>query len=143
MSLLMPKRTKYRKAHRGRMKGIAQAGNEVAFGDYGIQALEPAWITAEQIESCRTTIVRELERNSKVWIRIFPDKPVTKKPAESRMGKGKGDVEDWVAVVKPGRILFEIAGVNREQAERVTKLVSYKLPIHVRLRERLRLGGEK
>jgi large subunit ribosomal protein L16 len=143
MSLLMPKRTKYRKAHRGRMKGVAQAGNEVTFGDYGIQALEPAWITAEQIESCRTTIVRELERNSKVWIRIFPDKPITKKPAESRMGKGKGDVEDWVAVVRPGRILFEMAGISREQAERVTQLVSYKLPIHVRLRERLRLGGEK
>ncbi len=139
----MPKRTKYRKAHRGRMKGVAQAGNEVTFGDYGIQALEPAWITAEQIESCRTTIVRELERNSKVWIRIFPDKPITKKPAESRMGKGKGDVEDWVAVVRPGRILFEMAGVSREQAERVTQLVSYKLPIPVRLRERLRLGGEK
>jgi len=139
----MPKRTKYRKAQRGRLKGIAQAGHEVAFGDYGIQALEPAWITAEQIEAARQAIVRELERNSKVWIRIFPDKPITKKPAESRMGKGKGDVEDWVAVVRPGRILFEIAGVEREQAERVAQLVSYKLPIHVRLRERLRLGGEK
>ncbi len=143
MALLQPKRTKYRKVHRGRRTGIAIAGSEVAFGEYGIQALEPAWITTQQIEACRTTIVRELERNAKIWIRIFPDKPITKKPAETRMGKGKGDVDNWVAVVKPGRIMFELSGITRRQAERAHQLASYKLPIRTRLRERLRLGGEK
>lgn len=143
MSLLFPKRTKYRKMHRGRRKGLAQAGNEVAFGEYGIQALEPGWVTAQQIEACRTTLVRELERNARIWIRIFPDKPVTKKPAETRMGKGKGDVDHWVAVVRRGRILFELGGLTREQAEEAHRLVSYKLPIRTRLRERLRLGGER
>lgn len=142
LALLAPKRTKFRKAHRGRRKGIALSGNSVDFGEYGIQALEPAWITDRQIEATRTTLVRELERNSKLWIRVFPDKPVTKKPAESRMGKGKGDIEHWVAVVKPGRILFEISGVSRRQAERLNRLASYKLPIGTRLRTRLKLGGE-
>lgn len=125
------------------MRGVATSSNEVDFGEYGIQALDPAWITDRQIEACRTTMVRELERNSKIWIRIFPDKPATKKPAETRMGKGKGDVDHWVAVVTPGRILFEVSGVSREQAKRINQLVSYKLPIATRLRERLRLGGEK
>lgn len=143
MALLFPKRTKFRKSHRGRRTGVALAGCDVAFGEYGIQALEPAWMTARQIESCRTTIVRELDRNSKVWIRVFPDKPVTKKPAETRQGKGKGDVDHWVAVVKPGRILFEISGVDRAKAERIQQLVSYKLPFATRLRERLKLGGER
>jgi len=142
LALLFPKRTKFRKTHRGRRKGIASAGNEVAFGEYGIQALEPAWMTARQIESCRTTMVRELDRNSKVWIRVFPDKPITKKPAETRQGKGKGDVDHWAAVIKPGRILFEISGVNRAKAERIQQLVSYKLPFRTRLKERLKLGGE-
>jgi len=143
LALLFPKRTKFRKAHRGRRKGIASAGNEVAFGEYGIQALEPAWMTARQIEACRTAMVRELDRNSKVWIRVFPDKPITKKPAETRQGKGKGDVEYWAAVIKPGRILFELSGVDRAKAERIQQLVSYKLPFRTRLRERLKLGGER
>lgn len=143
LSLLAPKRTKFRKAHRGRRKGKALAGSEVAFGEYGIQALEPAWVTDKQIEACRTTMVRELERNSKIWIRIFPDKPVTKLPAETRMGKGKGDVDHYVAVVKPGRILFEVSGVTRAQAERIQQLVSHKLPLKTRVRDRLKLGGER
>jgi large subunit ribosomal protein L16 len=134
---------KFRKDHRGRMTGKAVAGSEVAFGDYGIQALEPAWITAQQIEACRTIMVRELDKNSKVWIRIFPDKPITKKPAETRMGKGKGDPVGWCAVVKPGRILFEISGVDRAKAEEIQRLVDHKLPIKTRLRERLKLGGER
>lgn len=143
MPLLLPKRRKYRKDQRGRRKGKAGCGTTVAFGSWGIQALEPAWITSEQIEACRTTIVRQVERGSKVWIRIFPDKPVTKTPAETRMGKGKGNPESWVAKVTPGRIMFEIAGVNKKKAERVHKLVSYKLPIKTRLRGVMRLGGEK
>ncbi|MFQ5793762.1 MAG: 50S ribosomal protein L16 [Candidatus Bipolaricaulia bacterium] len=141
--MLFPNRRKYRKDHRGRRKGRASRGATVVFGDYGIQALEPAWITSQQIEAARTTITRHTHRDSKVWIRIFPDKPVTKKPAETRMGKGKGDVDRWVAVVKPGTILFEIAGVNRAQAERIEQLVSRKLPIATRLREKFLLGGER
>lgn len=141
--LLAPKFTKFRKAHRGRRKGKALSGAEVAFGDYGIQALEPAWITDRQIEACRTTLVRQLDRDSKIWIRIFPDKPVTKKPAETRMGKGKGDVDHHVAVVKPGRIMFELSGIAKAKAEELQRLISHKLPIKTRLRERLRLGGEK
>lgn len=125
------------------MRGVATTGHEVNFGEYGIQALEPSWISNRQIESCRTTMVRELERNSKIWIRIFPDKPVTKKPAETRMGKGKGDIDHYVAVVTPGRILFELSGVSRQQAERINQLVSYKLPIATRLRRRIKLGGER
>ncbi len=142
MALLAPRRRKFRYEHRGRRKGKAIAGSEVAFGEWGIQALEPAWITDRQIEACRTTIVRELDRGGRVWVRIFPDKPITKKPSEVRMGKGKGNLEGYVAVVKPGRIMFEIAGVDREKAEEICRLVSYKLPIRTRLRERLRFGGE-
>jgi large subunit ribosomal protein L16 len=143
MALLFPKRTKYRKFHRGRTKGKATRGNEVSFGQYGIQALAPAWITAQQIEACRTTITRQTHRDSKVWIRIFPDKARTKHPAEARMGKGKGAVDHWVAVVKPGRILFEIGGIGQEEAKRVHELVSHKLSIPTRLKERTVLGGEK
>ena len=143
MPLLFPKRRKYRKDQRGRRKGISIAGSRVAFGDWGIQALEPAWITAHQIEACRTTIVRAIGRGGKVWIRIFPDKPVTKTPAETRMGKGKGNPEDWVAKVLPGRIMFEMAGVDQQKAKRIAELVSHKLPIKTRLRSRLRLGGEE
>jgi len=142
MALLFPKRTKYRKQHRGRMKGVATRGNEVAFGDYGIQSLSPAWITRQQIESARTTLARATHRG-KVWIRIFPDKPYTKVAAESRMGKGKGGVENWVAVVRPGNVLFEFAGVSLPEAKRIHKLVAYKLPIPTRLRTRFSLGGEK
>lgn len=142
MALLFPKRTKHRKFHRGRMKGKATRGSEIAFGEYGIQALAPAWITGRQIEACRTTIARQTHRDSKIWIRIFPDKSVTKHPAEARMGKGKGPVDHWVAVVKPGRILFEIAGIGEAEAKRVHKLVSHKLPISTRLKRKSVLGGE-
>lgn len=127
--MLMPKRVKYRKAHRGRMKGKATRGNRVSFGEFGLQALEPAWITSRQIEAARRAIVRHVRRGGKLWIRVFPDKPVTKKPAESRMGSGKGSVDHWVAVVKPGRVLFEIAGVREEQAREAFRLASHKLPI--------------
>ena len=143
MPLLQPRQTKHRKQFKGNMRGVATSGHEVNFGEYGIQALEPSWISNRQIESCRTTMVRELERNSKIWIRIFPDKPITKKPAETRMGKGKGDIDHYVAVVTPGRILFELSGVSRQQAERINQLVSYKLPIKTRLRRRIKLGGER
>ncbi len=131
--MLMPKRVKYRKQHRGRMKGLAQRGNFVAFGDYGLQALEPAWITARQIEAARRAIVRRLRRGGKYWIRIFPDKPVTKKPAETRMGSGKGNVDHWVAVVKPGRVIFEVAGVRRDVALDALRLAAHKLPIHTQV----------
>lgn len=142
MALLFPKRTKYRKFHRGRMKGKATRGQKIAFGEYGIQALTPAWITARQIEACRTTIARKTHRDSKIWIRIFPDKAITKHPAEARMGKGKGPVDHWIAVVKPGTILFEIAGIGEAEAKRVHELVSHKLPIPTRLKRRIVLGGE-
>jgi large subunit ribosomal protein L16 len=127
--MLMPKRVKYRKHFRGRMKGRATRGAEVAFGDYGLQALEPSWITSRQIEAARRAIVRHVRRRGKLWIRIFPDKPVTAKPAETRMGKGKGTVDHWVAVVKPGRVMFEIAGVSEEAAREAMRLAAYKLPI--------------
>ncbi|UCF10932.1 MAG: 50S ribosomal protein L16 [Candidatus Bipolaricaulota bacterium] len=140
--MLFPKRTKHRKMHRGRMTGKATRGNEVTFGEYGIQALAPAWITGQQIESCRTTITRQTHRDSKIWIRVFPDKPITKHPAEARMGKGKGPVDHWVAVVRPGRILFEIAGIGEREAKRVHELVSHKLPIPTRLKRKTVLGGE-
>jgi large subunit ribosomal protein L16 len=130
--MLQPKRLKYRKQHRGTRKGKATAGYYLAFGEYGLKALEPAWISARQIEAARVTIVRQLRKGGRLWIRIFPDKPVTKKPAETRMGKGKGNVEEWVAVVKPGRILFEIAGVNEEEAREILRLASFKLPIKTR-----------
>ncbi len=129
---MMPKRTKYRKQHRGRRKGMATAGHYLAFGEYGLKAMEAAWITANQIEAARMAITRYLKKGGKLWIRIFPDKPVTKKPAETRMGKGKGNVDHWVAVVKPGRILFELAGVPEEAAREAFRLASFKLPIKTR-----------
>ncbi len=129
--MLQPRRVKYRKIHRGRRKGKAQAGNTVAFGEYGLQALEPAWLTSRQIEAARRAIVRHIRRGGQVWIRIFPDKPVSKKPAETRMGGGKGSPDHWVAVVKPGRILFELAGVKEETAKEALRLASHKLPIDV------------
>ncbi len=128
--MLMPKRVKYRKAHRGRMKGKARRGAEVSFGDYALQALEPSWITSRQIEAARRAIVRHVRRGGKLWIRVFPDKPVTNKPAETRMGSGKGNVDHWVAVVKPGRVLFEIAGVEEETAREAFRRASQKLPIN-------------
>jgi large subunit ribosomal protein L16 len=127
--MLMPKRVKYRKQMRGRMKGRATRGTHVVFGEYGLQALEPAWITARQIEAARRAIVRHVRRRGKYWIRVFPDKPVTAKPAETRMGKGKGSVDHWVAVVKPGRIMFELSGVSEEMAREAMRLASHKLPI--------------
>lgn len=127
--MLMPKRVKWRKQMRGRMRGNAQRGNEINFGDYGLMALEPAWIDSRQIEACRRAVTRHIKRRGKVWIRIFPDKPVTAKPAETRMGKGKGSVEKWVCVVKPGRILFEMQGMSEEVAREALRLASYKLPI--------------
>jgi len=125
----MPKRVKYRKAQRGRMKGIALRGDRINFGQFGLRALEPAWLTAQQIEAARVALTRSLKRGGKIWIRIFPDKPITKKPAETRMGKGKGAPVGWVAVIKPGRVLFEIEGVTRSDAEIAMKLASHKLPI--------------
>ncbi|MGB9767628.1 MULTISPECIES: 50S ribosomal protein L16 [Dictyoglomus] len=139
--MLMPKRVKYRKQHRGRMKGKASRGNRVVFGDYGIQALAPAWITSEQIEAVRRTLTRHAGKNGRVWIRIFPDKSVTARPAESRMGGGKGDVKGWVAVVKPGTILFEIGGVSKEVAMEAIRIAGSKLPIKTRLVTR-EIGGE-
>ena len=140
--MLQPKRVKYRKMHRGRLKGVATANTEVTFGDYGLKALEPAWITARQIEAARIAITRNV-RHGKVYVRIFPDKPFTKKPAETRMGGGKGNVEGWVAVVKPGRILFEVGGVTREEAMEALRLASHKLPIATRVvaRDRLAMMG--
>lgn len=131
--MLMPRRVKYRKQQRGRLKGKAKRGTTVAFGEYGLMALEPAWITARQIEAVRVTLVRKIKKEGKIWIRIFPDKPVTKKPAETRMGKGKGNVEFWVAVVKPGRIMFEIGGAKPELAVEALRLASYKLPIKCKI----------
>jgi large subunit ribosomal protein L16 len=127
--MLMPKRVKYRKQMRGRMKGKASRGTEIAFGEYGLQALEPAWITARQLEAARRAIVRHVRRRGKYWIRVFPDKPVTAKPAETRMGKGKGSVDHWVAVVRPGRIVVELGGVSEEMAREAMRLASHKLPI--------------
>lgn len=127
--MLMPKRVKYRKQMRGRMTGKAYRGGEVHFGEFGLQAMEPGWVSARQIEAARRTIVRALKRRGKVWIRIFPDKPFTKKPAETRMGKGKGNVEYWVAVVKTGRILFEVGGLPEDMAKEALRLASYKLAI--------------
>ncbi len=134
--MLMPKRVKWRKQQRGRRKGMASRGASISFGEYGLQALEPGWITNRQIEAARIAITRALGRGGKVWIRVFPDKPLTVKPAETRMGKGKGNPEYWVAVIKPGRIMFEIEGVPRESAQRAIKLASQKLPIKVRFVER-------
>lgn len=127
--MLVPKRVKYRKAQRGRMKGRANRGATVVFGEYGLMALEPAWITARQIEAVRVTLTRFLRKGGKLWIRLFPDKPVSKKPAETRMGKGKGAPEFWIAVVKPGKILFEIEGITASEAKEAMRLASHKLPI--------------
>jgi large subunit ribosomal protein L16 len=140
--MLMPKRVKYRKQMRGRMKGKALRGAEVHFGDYGLQALEPGWISARQIEAARRTIVRAIRRKGKVWIRIFPDKPITHKPAETRMGKGKGNVEYWAAVVKPGRIMFEIGGLPNDVAKEALRLASYKLSIKTKIVTSPELAGE-
>jgi large subunit ribosomal protein L16 len=131
--MLMPKRVKFRKAHRGRRKGYAKRGSSVAFGDFGLKSLEPAWITSRQIEACRVALSRKMKRDGRVWIRVFPDKPVSKKPLETRMGKGKGAPEFWVAVIKPGRILFEVSGVTREVANDALQLCSHKLPIKTKV----------
>ncbi len=139
--MLMPKRTKYRKQMRGRMKGKAGRGTRVVFGDYGLQALEPGWVTARQIEAARRALVRYMKRRGKVWIRIFPDKPVTQKPAETRMGKGKGAVDHWVAVVKPGRILFEISGLDEEGAREAARLATHKLAIKTKFAVRTETVG--
>ncbi|HBM75560.1 MAG TPA: 50S ribosomal protein L16 [Clostridiaceae bacterium] len=130
--MLMPKRVKHRKVQRGRMTGKALRGNKLAYGEYGMVALEPAWITSQQIEAARVAITRFLKRGGKVWIKIFPDKPVTEKPAETRMGSGKGSPEYWVAVVKPGRVLFEVSGVSEEDAREAIRLASHKLPIRTK-----------
>ena len=130
--MLSPRRTKFRKQQRGRMTGLATRGSEIAFGQYGLQAIEPSWITSRQIEACRRAMNRYLKRGGKIWIRIFPDKPVTMRPAETRMGSGKGSPEFWVAVVKPGRILFEIGGVPEDIARESMRLAMHKLPIKVK-----------
>ncbi|MDE6519275.1 MAG: 50S ribosomal protein L16 [Ruminococcus sp.] len=127
--MLLPKRVKYRRVHRGRLKGKAYRGNKVTYGDFGLQALEPSWITSNQIEAARIAMTRYIKRGGKVWIKIFPDKPITEKPAETRMGSGKGSPEYWVAVVKPGRVLFEIKGVPEETAREAMRLAMHKLPI--------------
>ncbi len=131
--MLMPKRVKYRKQFRGRMRGKAKGATTLQNGEFGMQALEPAWITSRQIETVRRVVVRHMKRRGKVWIRIFPDKPVTAKPAETRMGKGKGAVDHWVAVVKPGRIMFELAGVPEDVAREALRLAAYKLPIRTQV----------
>lgn len=135
--MLMPKRTKYRKQFRGRMKGKAHRGAAVQFGEYGLQALEPAWITSRQIEAARRAMVRYIKRRGKIWIRIFPDKPITQKAAETRMGKGKGSVEYWAAVVKPGHILFEMGGTDEAVAREALRLASHKLPIRTKFVKRI------
>jgi len=139
--VLVPKRVKHRKQHRGTMAGKSKA-NTISFGEYGLQALEPAWITNRQIEAARIAMTRYIKRGGKVWINIFPDKPITAKPAETRMGSGKGTPEHWVAVVKPGRIMFELAGVSEEIAREAMRLASHKLPIKTKFVKREDLGGE-
>ncbi len=138
--MLMPKRVKYRKAQRGRMKGVAVRGSTLAFGDYGLKALEPGWVTNRQIEAARVSLARSLKRGGKIWIRVFPDKPVTKKPAETRMGKGKGNPEFWVAVVKPGRILYEMEGATEADAREALRLAGQKLGIATKLVSRARVS---
>ena len=141
--MLMPKRVKHRKQFRGRMKGKATRGNKITYGEYGIVALEPAWIKSNQIEAARIAMTRHIKRGGKVWIKIFPDKPVTTKPAETRMGSGKGTLEYWVAVVKPGRVMFEISGVNEEVAREALRLATHKLPCKCKVVSRAELeGGE-
>jgi large subunit ribosomal protein L16 len=139
--MLMPKRVKFRKMQRGRRRGKATRGASVAFGDFGLKAMEPGWITQRQIEASRVALTRMMKREGKVWIRIFPDKPVTKKPAETRMGSGKGVPEGWVAVIKPGRILFELGGINRATAQEALTLAMHKLPIRTRFVTRIDYEG--
>ena len=141
--MLLPKRVKHRRVQRGRLKGKATRGNKVSNGDYGLQALEPAWITSNQIEAARIAMTRHIKRGGKVWIKIFPDKPITEKPAETRMGSGKGSPEYWVAVVKPGRVLFEIAGVDEELAREALRLAGNKLPIKCKFVTKEEKGGEQ
>ena len=142
--MLMPKRVKYRRVQRGRMTGKALRGNKVTYGDFGLQAQEPAWITSNQIEAARVAMTRYTKRGGKVWIKIFPDKPITQQPAETRMGKGKGSPEYWVAVVKPGRVMFEIGGVSEEVAREALRLASHKLPIKTKMVKKVEAekGGE-
>lgn len=142
--MLMPKRVKHRKVHRGRMKGKAHKGNTLAYGDYGLQALEPCWMTANQIEAARRAMTRYIKRGGNIWIKVFPDKPVTEKPAEVRMGSGKGNPEYWVAVVKPGRVLFEMAGVPEDIAREAMRLAAHKLPIKTKFiaRDNMEMDGE-
>ncbi|MEE0681506.1 MAG: 50S ribosomal protein L16 [Candidatus Gastranaerophilaceae bacterium] len=142
--MLMPKRVKRRRVHRGRMKGTAHRGNFIAYGEYGLVAEEPAWVTSNQIEAARIAMTRYIKRGGKVWIKIFPDKPVTEKPAETRMGSGKGSPEYWVAVVKPGRVMFEIAGVDEATAREALRLAMHKLPLRCKVlkKETVEAGGE-
>ncbi len=140
--MLMPRRVKHRKEFRGKMKGRAKGGTEVTFGEFGLQALEPAWITNRQIEAARIAMTRYMRRGGKVWIKIFPSKPYTKKPLEVRMGSGKGSPEGWVAVVKPGKVMFEVAGVSEEVAREALRLASHKLPIKTKFVKREELGGD-
>jgi large subunit ribosomal protein L16 len=139
--MLMPKRVKFRKAQRGRIKGKASRGSTIAFGDFGLKAMEPGWVTQRQIEASRVALTRMMKREGKVWIRIFPDKPVTKKPAETRMGSGKGSPEFWVAVVRPGRILFELGGINRASASEALNLAAHKLSIKTKFVTRIDYQG--
>ena len=141
--MLMPKRVKRRKQHRGRMKGKATRGNTITYGEFGIQALEPAWITSNQIEAARVAMTRYIRRGGQVWIKIFPDKPVTAQPAETRMGKGKGSPEYWVAVVKPGRVMFEIGGISEEMAREALRLAQHKLPIKTKIVKKADQEGEQ
>ncbi len=140
--MLMPKRVKYRREHRGKMRGRAKGGTQVTFGEYGLQALEPSWITNRQIEAARIAMTRYMKRGGKVWIKIFPHKPYTAKPLEVRMGSGKGSPEGWVAVVKPGKVMFEVAGVPEEVAREALRLASHKLPIKCKFVKREEIGGE-
>ena len=141
--MLMPKRVKHRRVQRGRLTGVASRGNKVSHGEYGLQATEPAWITSNQIEAARIAMTRYVKRGGQVWIKIFPDKPITEKPAETRMGSGKGSPEYWVAVVKPGRVMFEIDGVSEEMAREAMRLAANKLPIKCKFIKKEEMGGEQ
>ncbi len=141
--MLLPKRVKYRRVHRGRLTGKAYRGNEITYGEFGLQALEPAWVTSRQIEAARIAMTRYIKRGGQVWFKIFPDKPITEKPAETRMGSGKGSPEYWVAVVKPGRVMFEIAGVSEEVAQEAMRLAANKLPIKCKFVNKQEMGGEQ
>ena len=141
--MLMPKRVKYRRQHRGRMKGNANRGNQLAYGEYGLQALEACWMTANQIEAARRAMTRYIKRGGNIWIKVFPDKPVSKKPAEVRMGSGKGAPEYWVAVIKPGKVLFEMSGVSEEVAREAMRLAAQKLPIKTKFIQRLEVTGSE